>query len=788
MKFGKRKEKTNNSIRQLLGKLKRHDTMVVAIAVVIALLLCGGLIYLSTPVVAASATEDLVKSEQESNQQTAEKLQEIHDYLSQLDKVVTDNQKSLKSINENTTNKETENNTVIKDNSGSEKIIKDTEKIITETEKISNTIKERMDILDKTLETIHTDINRTFEKIESVEELIKTNDQKSTELITKGFADISAELDKIQKNYKAAQQEMKGILADVKKTMQEEHAAINENINSSTSSINNNVNEKSEAINNNVDSSTSSINSNVNSKASDINKKIDEKSSQINNNINEKSDSINTNINTQSENITENINNKSDSITKNINNKSESISEKIDSQTTTLNQQLDSKYQAIAQTLSQMITSMEAYNTATLAAFSRDITNLSNNLDKKLNNINSNIDSVNNTINAKFDSMNNSVESDFSELKEFVGEQIGDVNRKIGDFFTSVSEGKRLLASTLLTKGVKIRNDASFLEISKAIESIKTVIIFEEIPGEITYERHYHKDGKGNDCQDETVSEDRMGGCFTKPSYHKHNDSCYEIKKVYRITVGDADFVESTSKTNEHGEQINKYKCRHCGYSFEGTNSSHDEEVSTMSEVNKRNPISYKEVKKKTKVCKKKEKELDGYTTSCGFLYGQIISAHVDFIKGQKTVQTSNVATRNKNYGSAALSRLIDEDWEEEGPEVVLRPEDKDRNGSEQGKEDEKNKENEQDAGKNKDGDQNLDKDGHQEENGGNSSEGAAADSSSEKDEQTSDESEDAGSKASSDEGSNSDSDDGSSEGVHGDLQDSSSESHDETYANEQMQ
>ena len=62
MKLREKWEKQNNSVKLLLKKLKRHDTMVVAVAVVIALVLCGGLIYLSTPVVAASAKEEFAES------------------------------------------------------------------------------------------------------------------------------------------------------------------------------------------------------------------------------------------------------------------------------------------------------------------------------------------------------------------------------------------------------------------------------------------------------------------------------------------------------------------------------------------------------------------------------------------------------------------------------------------------------------------------------------------------------------------------------------------------------
>ena len=74
MKVGKRsKNKSNNALMTLLKKLKRHDTFVVAIAVVLAVALCGGLIYISTPVVADAAKEEFIESEKETNKLTEDR-------------------------------------------------------------------------------------------------------------------------------------------------------------------------------------------------------------------------------------------------------------------------------------------------------------------------------------------------------------------------------------------------------------------------------------------------------------------------------------------------------------------------------------------------------------------------------------------------------------------------------------------------------------------------------------------------------------------------------------------
>ena len=134
--------KQNNSVKLLLRKLKRHDTFVVAIAVVIAMILCGGLIYFSTPVVTATAKEELEASERENNEKTIEKLDELSEYLDGLDKSITDSKDSISSYYE----KAGKDSTL-----ASEK----------NTEKITNNVNEKVTGLGNNLTTLHETITNT---------------------------------------------------------------------------------------------------------------------------------------------------------------------------------------------------------------------------------------------------------------------------------------------------------------------------------------------------------------------------------------------------------------------------------------------------------------------------------------------------------------------------------------------------------------------------------------------------------------------------------------------------
>ena len=152
MNLKERWTKQNNSIKLLLRKLRRHDTFVVAIAVVLALCLCGGLIYLSTPVMTATAREELEQTERENSEKTIEKLDELGAYLDGLDKTITENNDTV--------------NNFYKKNSDS------SEKNDENTEKITNNVNDKVSGLGRNLDDIHKTIADTKADIDNLKKRI----------------------------------------------------------------------------------------------------------------------------------------------------------------------------------------------------------------------------------------------------------------------------------------------------------------------------------------------------------------------------------------------------------------------------------------------------------------------------------------------------------------------------------------------------------------------------------------------------------------------------------------
>ena len=161
MNLRERWEKQNNSVKLLMKKLRRHDTFVVTVAVVIALVLCGGLIYMSTPVVAASARDQVVEKENKNNEKTTEKLDELHNYLTDIDKMIVKNQKGIDSYYEKTNNDRIEG------------------------DKTTDTVKEKVVGLGTDLRNIHTSVNSTETRIESLKELIESGNGETREKAAK---------------------------------------------------------------------------------------------------------------------------------------------------------------------------------------------------------------------------------------------------------------------------------------------------------------------------------------------------------------------------------------------------------------------------------------------------------------------------------------------------------------------------------------------------------------------------------------------------------------------------
>ena len=446
MKFFSKKEKGNNSVKELLKKLKRHDTKVVAIAVIIALALSAGLIYISTPIVVENETQELEEKEREHSEDTAnklgeidksskdtvDKLNEINSYLTELDKVVTSNQQSLNSISEK--------------NDGSATII--------ETGKTTNTINEKVTELDTKLKEVHTNIDGTTTKIENLKTIIEQGDVTNKEQLEKDFATINTELTKIKSDYEKAQKKTKELMDKLQKEMSSENKALDEKTNQNhqalleeIASMNKSMEESNTESLSTFKKDLAGLSGNMTKLIGDYQTLVNSKLENLDSAVNTKLENLDSAVNNKFENLDSSMNSKIDSYNNSVNSKLEGYNNNVNSKLEGYNNNVNSKLDGYS---SSVDTKMSEYN----------------------NSVNSKFDTINVSVNGKLDSVNQSMGTGFGDLKGYIKENIDSVNAELKKVFQSVSDGKKLEASTLLTYGISVKQDASFKVINAGIDEL----------------------------------------------------------------------------------------------------------------------------------------------------------------------------------------------------------------------------------------------------------------------------------------------------------------------------
>ena len=276
-----------------------------------------------------------------------------------------------------------------------------------------------------------------------------------------------------------------------------------------------------------------------------------------------------------------------------------------------------------------------------LSGLDKNVTGLGNNisgLSENVNGLNENVDGVGKNVESLFTrigEMDNGMQTNLTTLQQTFAKQFGDLNVSAGQnteelksyleelnnglkqdmnqVFTSVSNGKKKLASALLTKGVSTNEDATFAQLTEAILNIdqKLVIGVEEIPGTIRYQYHYHVDVSGN--QPHTEKSDTAGGCYTGTHGHVHSveDGCYK-EESYHVHRDDCSgypvWVDWAPGVEPYWGFI--YTCG------EPANAT-----------------------RRVLICSKQAGSTDYYVPSCGLADGQIIGAEIVYDQAHAQVK-----------------------------------------------------------------------------------------------------------------------------------------------------
>ena len=547
MKIREKWQKQNNSIKVLMKKLKVHDTVVVAIAVLIALALCGGLIYLSTPIMTANAKEELENREKADSEQTMDKLDELKDYLTGLDQSITESQENLSEYYENSLLVEDEDDT-------------------------ADAVTEKVTVLGNDLKSVHEIIKSTETNIDSLRESIEKNKELTSTEITERYAEISSGLTEIENQYSSAKESTDRLIEDVKSQMESENSELSNEITDRYTDLLTSLNESSEMLSTQNTETIETFRTEIDTLSADLADRIDVLSSDMNSGFDAQASSVND-----------------------------------------MNTAMNDRFDAQASSVNDMNTAMN----------------------DRFDAQESNVNDMNTVMNNRFDGVGRSMQITSDDLKNYINTQMDGFNSKFDQVFTSVSNGKRLLASALLTKNQVISQDATFLEIARAIEAIPTQIVLDNgsVAGNIEYDHHYHADGTGTECNETMVSASRAGGCYVAPVRHTHTASCYNVSYMTQYTTANSVTNLGVDHEDELGRTWYRYRCEYCGSEFVGTNPWHHES-GDMDTAARRGGYMVDSIETRSLVCGMTEGQLLGYAPGCGLSNGQVVAARITFVDG----------------------------------------------------------------------------------------------------------------------------------------------------------
>lgn len=228
----------------------------------------------------------------------------------------------------------------------------------------------------------------------------------------------------------------------------------------------------------------------------------------------------------------------------------------------------------------------------------------------------------------KIEELNRNLEKQIEQTEENQTLSIDSVNKRIDalsdmtrngldQVFRSVSDGKKSIASALLTKGVECPEDASFTMICDKIDEIE-----QWIPAEIVYSYHVHVNAMGEPVEKEQNME--YGGCFTKAIVHVHEGdsvnggNCYQKESVKNIYCGTWKCIE-----NVGDHQI--FQCTGCG-----SKAEQYQEISGPGWG-----MGHHVIREQCYVlsCEKDSDVIEGYQPECGMLCGQITGGTIRYVE-----------------------------------------------------------------------------------------------------------------------------------------------------------
>ncbi len=595
-------------MKELLKKLKRHDTLVLASGVVVATLLCGVFVYVTTPTISATAAQQEVRKDSLGVQKKAsDQLNEIQQYLEKLDEVVTNSQSLVENIqtvqneqkeltektltNEKNNTKENNNNTV----SNNSKVV----------EKISG--------LDKQLESIHSEISATSEQVKKLGESMKNGGSSDSNKDKESFAQITNALSDLKKTCDKSGTDISGIIEQLKSEKGDKSEAQKEVINNLETIVKSlekvDTKENLSKLETDLKETQTSYINMLSEVEKDINKTSDNVS-KVKDSVRQVDESVKDAINGVGK-VDENV----QSVEKGVNKVGENVQSAING-VNKVGENVQSAINGVNKVGENVQNAVNGVN---------EVRKAQENSDSKLTGIDNNISSVNTNV----DSLKDSISSLDGKL-DANAQQLSALDEQVKAVFQCSDSNRKKLASILSDLcDYHAAEDATFAELIEAVKLIPAHVINSK---KVTYEYHKHTDGKSSIAA-ETCN--HSGGCFTVPVKHVHNQNCYKTETVYKYQkVKRIGGTNSSFPSTYSGIDINpSCVCLICTkILYKDDEKNHYHTTTSLDTAKQGDSYSVQGTNKKL-VCSKNANTVDYYAPGCGFKNGDMERATIEFPK-----------------------------------------------------------------------------------------------------------------------------------------------------------
>lgn len=477
---------------------------------------------------------------------------------------------------------------------------------------LSLKVDQGIDSLTKKMISLHTTVSESQANISELLADMSNTDANSQETINQEFYTVKANIESLNTSFHAAHSEVKALLKVLTKDMESLFDDQNELLEKSFKEHNLHLDESFEEHNTHLDESFEEHNLH-------LAEKFNEHDTNMSNSFTEQNTYLKNSFSNQELHFDQSMENQ----TRHIDELYDQLKTILEKMSSDMEHLLTEQFEEMMSTLSSMennyLEALENYHIKTID----NLTTLNTNISHQFQNIDSNI-------NNQYQNLTNIVNTGDSELKTYLDSIYGNLSQRLDQVFTYVSNGKKLLASALLTKGVSCEEDATFAKIYNAILSIKQTLVIgvERLPGTIAYDYHYHTDVNGTMLHTATCSIAQKGGCYISPVYHVHTGSsgsgggCYTVANTGYNTIGcgGGDAINGPHGPDSSGNYYWVGNCNNCGGAVSNYGGPGWAACGNTSVV----PYTYY-----TLGCGMGPTTIVAYQPACGLADGQMVGAHI---------------------------------------------------------------------------------------------------------------------------------------------------------------